>query len=247
MRLSEIKTRKIPVCSLLAALCAFDVQAIPAYSVSGAGLVAATAAEAAYLTSLSGGYTTEDFESFTAGLQNPSYITSVGTFTRLASGSGGACDDGPYDCTSGLGILNAATTPFSGRFAISPDNWLDSFDATKMRFDLDVLSANTVGFYITDPNDQGARMDFKLKDGTLASYLIDDIFGSSKSSGAVHYLSFYDPTGIDSIKFIVDKPADGYGIDNVTVANVPEPGSLALLGLGLLGLSIARRNVRQTG
>jgi hypothetical protein len=34
---------------------------------------------------------------------------------------------------------------------------------------------------------------------------------------------------------------DGWGIDGVTLAKVPEPGTLALLGLGLAGLSIARR------
>jgi hypothetical protein len=34
---------------------------------------------------------------------------------------------------------------------------------------------------------------------------------------------------------------DGYGIDDVTVGRVPEPGTLALLGLGLLGVGLMRR------
>jgi hypothetical protein len=34
---------------------------------------------------------------------------------------------------------------------------------------------------------------------------------------------------------------DGFSIDNVTVAAVPQPAALALLGLGLLGFAARKR------
>lgn len=40
------------------------------------------------------------------------------------------------------------------------------------------------------------------------------------------------------------RPDVGTGIDNLRFASVPEPGTYALFGLGLLGLAYARRHVR---
>jgi hypothetical protein len=212
-------------------------------SVSGQGLAAAQSAEATFLTGLSSAVT-ESFEGFTAA--NPSvkplsYVTSVGTFAQIVPGHGGACE--PTTCT-GLSILNASTTPFSGRFAIAGRNWLDSNDSMNMQWTSLSGSLNTnVGFYITDPNDQGARMDIKAANGSLVSVNFDNIFGGARSNGRVFFVSVSDPHGIAALNFLSDDNADGYGIDKFSAGGspVPEPTSLLLLGTGLAGLAARRR------
>ena len=66
-------------------------------------------------------------------------------------------------------------------------------------------------------------------------------------------LATFNWTGVDNVRFATSGGKDaGYGgggeylsMDNLTinaaVAAVPEPGSLALLGLGVLGFAAARR------
>lgn len=50
--------------------------------------------------------------------------------------------------------------------------------------------------------------------------------------------------GIHSVQF-VDVGADGHILDNLAFTSVPEPGTFALLGAGLIGLSLALRRRKQ--
>lgn len=217
------------------------VQAVPMLSVSGAGEAAAVAAEANFLAKLKSS-TTEDFESFTAGptSQSATISTSVGDFTRNVAGIGGSCDNGGFTCAGGVAILDAGTSPFNGRFptpGAGPGNanWLDSMDAQEMTFSV-IPGNNAMGFYMTDPNDEGGRMDV----GGV-SFSFADIFGSALSNGNVFYVTLVDEAGLGDVTFYSQDEADGYGIDGVTVGKVPEPGTLALLGLGLAGVGVMRR------
>lgn len=71
------------------------------------------------------------------------------------------------------------------------------------------------------------------------SLFVDSIFAGS--FGAVDEFVF--DSGIVGTMFevVATQDAAGFAIGSITVAKVPEPGTLALLGAGLLGIGFARR------
>jgi hypothetical protein len=218
--------------------------AVPVLTISGQGSVAATAAEAAFLATLGGSQITETFDTagYTPGAQSLiiNSAAGVGSFTSVSQGSGGACDNGSYNCSDGLAVLDAGTTPFNGRFSVSPDNWLDSMDATEMKIS-PTAGYNAMGFFMTDPNDSGGRFDIG---GVGFSFA--DVFGSALGNGKMFYITLSDTAGLGDVSIFSNAQGDGYGLDNVTIGSVsvPEPGTLALFAPGLMGLGIARKSAR---
>jgi hypothetical protein len=226
---------------LLFSACAL-VSAAPILSISVQGGSAATQAETDFLATLGGSHLTETFDDntfYTPGDQATT-ITSqagVGNFTSEEPGVGGLCDSGSYNCAEGLAVLDAGTSPFSGRYSVSGNNWLDSMDAKEMSIG-PAAGYNAMGFYMTDPNDAGGRFSIGGVD-----FDFNDIFETALGSGKIFYISIFDAAGLGGVSIFSNDPDDGYGLDNVTVGSVavPEPGTLALLGLGVLALILARK------
>jgi hypothetical protein len=211
-------------------------------TVSDEGLASASAAEAAFLAGL-GSFTTESFDGFPVGTRADMIVTPVGDFLQLLAGSGGECENLSCD---GLLVDSLAFMPpaYVGRFPIDGEQWLDSNDSMESRWLRTGSAPTSLGFYITDPNDQGARIDVSGFDALEESFLFGDLFGPL-TNGAVFYITLTDPDGLDFFNFIQTDPADGFGIDRFTIGEpsdtVPEPATLGLVGLALLGLYASRR------
>ena len=96
------------------------------------------------------------------------------------------------------------------------------------------------GFQLVGGELGSATLDFFRRDGSLIEQIVlnalaDDLYGFSRVGGV------NDIAGIS----IWNNDPGGIGLDNlrfdVPSGQVPEPGTLALLGLGLVGMGYARR------
>lgn len=237
---------------LSGALVAGSAHAGLSFSIGGDGtLGAARSAETAFLASLApGSATTEDFESTAPGKVGTGFSTGAGLFELLAEGTTGACQTTGFGCDE-LAVLdndfNRGSGPgYNGRYNTTSggDNWLDSNDARAFSFS-PIGGRTAVGFFITDANDAGGRYDITLTNADR-SETRTNLFGGGLGNGRVYYLSFRSDQAITSIRIDTNNRNDGFGIDDLTVARVPEPGSLALLGIALAGIgAAARRRARR--
>lgn len=72
-----------------------------------------------------------------------------------------------------------------------------------------------------------------------------NLLGNQTNPGSNRYVDFFFAPGQSFDR--IDFTSNGYAFesDNHAVANVPEPATLGLLGLGLLGAGVARRSLRR--
>lgn len=224
------------------------------------GATDAAALEADYLALAHSGWITEDFNGWdtsgqviVAGDQQSSWIatassfsTLVGTFTVTES----ALNDSDEVNPDNLMIESIATGEF-GRQENKPtddfeDFWLDSNDVQQMTWDLASVDDkfDSLGFYMVDANDNGASLILRFDDGTTESVAIN----TGLSNGQVAYVRLFSDVSINLATILFDnngdttkRTNDGFSIDNITVATVPQPATIALLGLGLLGFAARKR------
>ena len=219
------------------------------------GQTDAAAAEAAFLA-LAKSSVTENFNGFgydgsdygnnSQDSWNQSAIsfdTSVGIFTatRAAQSDNGEVNPG------NLMIESTATGEFGRDMSkLADDFWLDSNDVEEMTWDLSKVHASfdSLGFYMVDANDNGARLVLRFDDGSTQDIAIT----RGLNNGNIAYISMISDMSISKASIVFDNNGDtnkntndGFSIDNVTVAKVPEPTALALLGLGLLGFAAVRK------
>jgi len=240
---------------------------VAAASAQSAAIISVSAGDAAYLSGVESAFlgtlVASDTESFDGwdtsnavftGSQHEKWIdsattlsTAVGDFTLTGAGQAGS------NTNNGNLKIESSRTGEYGREVLASDAtdfWLDSNDATNVVWNIDADdSYNAIGFYLADINDQGGRIKLTYEDGSTEEYQVNTSFPSGSlfyttiiSDMAITGASLYfdkcdDPNGCNSYNY-----SDGWGIDDITVGHhVPEPGTLALMGLGLAGLGFARR------
>jgi hypothetical protein len=193
---------------------------------------------------------TEDFEGFSSGQSGPLTLNFPGAGSAVLSGGGGS-----------VASVTPGTTNGVGRYSIpsaGSRNYWDVSAGSNGDFSIQFSqSIAAFGFYGIDIGDFSGTLTLELHNATsmLESFVVST---GNTPGGSVLYFGVIAEDEADEFTSVVFRTTAGTGdifaFDNMTIGsreqictgpecnnNVPVPGTLALLGLGGLGLALRRR------
>lgn len=236
-------------------------------------VMAATSANAAVIRISEAAFTPAagliTFSEFAVGTVNPTYtpaaygggagaptVTFDGYFTGQSLG-GGACGGAPSGCVVGSPVGPLSLDPNSPQTFITPDGAVPTSPVLSgsplfngpiaIHFSVDVAGVglsggffNAIGGTAIQAYDRNGNLLGQVTNAALGNEFLglvtDD--GSAQIAGLLFSLVGAEPAGfgIDNLRFGL--------AGQVIPPSVPEPGTMLLLGTGVIGLVIRRRRAR---
>lgn len=199
-----------------------------------------SAAEASFLSGLVG-VGTETFEGIAAGTTAPLMLTFPGAGTATLTGGSGSVQSVAAGTTNGVGRYSIPSGSSSRYWEVQAQggSFVITFSGSVAAF----------GFYGIDIGDYGGQLTLGFSNGQ--NVVVNNTSGVGGSTdGSVLFFGYIAQNPLEEFTSVTFNTTAGgsdfFAFDNFTIGSaaqvqIPEPGSLALMGLGLAGLAAWRR------